>query len=198
MWPVYAAELHLELRESLSLGEREELRSPEQAPVDRSRQDVILNGFHDASARLESVGRWFHVEPGVQRIELKHVVVERAVCGADLKAAVRQLRALGYTFGQTGPRRRNVPKGWPKLPPSGGGRLVRGPRHRDINCHTQTLAAQEPDPTAHGNARISASACPSQNDMSISRYIEMPAVRCSWAASHLPVLRDSLPRPMWQ
>src|SRR2546422_521552 len=30
------------------------------------------------------------------------------------------------------------------LAASGGGRLVRGPRHRNIICQTQTLAAQEP------------------------------------------------------
>src|SRR5438046_4732207 len=86
------------------------LRSPEQAPIDRFRQNVTLNRFHYVGARLESVGRWFHVQLGIQRIELEHVVVERAgrggsrsavhgSRGADLKAAVGQLRALGYAFG---------------------------------------------------------------------------------------------------
>src|SRR5215471_6705776 len=31
-------------------------------------------------------------------------------CGADLIAAVGQLRSLGYTFGEAGCRRRNIPK----------------------------------------------------------------------------------------
>jgi hypothetical protein len=38
------------------------LRPSEQAPVDRFRQDVTLNRFHYIGARLESVGRWFHVQ----------------------------------------------------------------------------------------------------------------------------------------
>src|SRR5258707_436863 len=82
---------------------------------------MTLNRFHYVSTRLESVGRWFHVQLGIQRIELKHVMVERAVrggsrsavhgsCGADLKAAVAQLRALGYAFGQAGRSRRKVPQ----------------------------------------------------------------------------------------
>src|SRR5262249_22503740 len=82
---------------------------------------MTLNRFDYVSARLKSVGRWFHVQLGVQRIELKHVVVKRAVRGgspspghgaggADLKAAVGQLRAVGYAFGQAGRGRRNVPK----------------------------------------------------------------------------------------
>src|SRR5262249_53363020 len=37
------------------------LRPPEQACVDRFRQDVTLNRFHHVGARLESVGRWYHV-----------------------------------------------------------------------------------------------------------------------------------------
>ena len=43
--------------------------------------------------------------------------------------------------------------------------------------------------TAHANSFISASACSSQNVMSISRYIVVAVVRCSWACSRLPVRR---------
>src|ERR1700692_3640749 len=86
------------------------LRPSEQAPVNRFRQDVTLKRFHHVGARLESVGRWFHVQLGVQGKELKHVVMERTVragpgtavhrsCGADLITSVGQLRSLGYAFG---------------------------------------------------------------------------------------------------
>jgi hypothetical protein len=40
-------------------------------PVDRFRQNMPVNRFPYVSARLESVGRWFHVQLGVQRIKLK-------------------------------------------------------------------------------------------------------------------------------
>ena len=36
---------------------------------------------------------------------------------------------------------------------SGGDRLARGRRHRNIICQTQTLAAQEPDATAAGDLK---------------------------------------------
>ena len=39
---------------------------------------------------------------------------------------------------------------------------------------------------AHASAPISASACSSQNRMSISRYIVVAVVRCSWACWRLP------------
>ena len=38
---------------------------------------------------------------------------------------------------------------------------------------------------AHASTLISASACSSQNRMSISRYIVVAVVRCSWACSPL-------------
>ena len=44
----------------------------------------------------------------------------------------------------------------------------------------------------------SASACSSQNCMSISRYIVAAVVRCSSVCSRLFVRRKSLPRPRWQ
>jgi len=40
---------------------------------------------------------------------------------------------------------------------------------------------------AYANSLISASACSSQNGISISRYIVVAAVRCSCACSRLPV-----------
>ena len=40
---------------------------------------------------------------------------------------------------------------------------------------------------SHASRFISASACSSQNRMSISRYIVVAAVRCSCACSRLPV-----------
>src|ERR1700719_4689195 len=86
------------------------LRPPEQASVNRFRQDMTLNSFHYVGARLESVGRWFHVQLDVQGKKLKHIVMERTVragsgaavhgsSGTDLITSVGQLGSLGYTFG---------------------------------------------------------------------------------------------------
>src|SRR5580698_8640505 len=58
---------------------RRSLRPSEQTSIDRFRQDVTLNRFDHVGARIESVGRWFHVERSVEGVELKHVVVERSV-----------------------------------------------------------------------------------------------------------------------
>src|SRR5580693_5412575 len=82
---------------------------------------MTLDRLDHVGARLEGVSRWFHVQLGVQRVEFENVVVERTVSGgsrttvhgsrgADLIASVRQLRSLGYAFGQAGCRRRNIPK----------------------------------------------------------------------------------------
>jgi hypothetical protein len=53
------------------------------------------------------------------------------------------------------------------------------------------LAVLVPAPRAkhQPNALISASACSSQKRMSISRYIVVAVVRCSWACSRWPVRR---------
>ena len=59
------------------------LRPSEQAPVDGLCQDVTLNRFDHVGARLERVGRWFHVHLSVQRVELENVVVKRTVRGGS-------------------------------------------------------------------------------------------------------------------
>src|SRR5262249_19485412 len=45
------------------------LRSPEEAPVDSLCQNVTLDRFDQVGARLERVGRWFHIHLGGQATE---------------------------------------------------------------------------------------------------------------------------------
>src|SRR5262245_52490697 len=59
------------------------LRPAEEAPVNRLRENVTLNRFHHVGARFECVGGWFHVQLGIQSIDLKHIVVERTIRGGS-------------------------------------------------------------------------------------------------------------------
>src|SRR6202023_1500097 len=78
-------------------------------------------------------------------------------CGADLIASVGQLRSLGYTFGQAGRGRRNVPKDPVRLIVSS---LVAGEIHV-VHVEEETLRAGGHVSPAHcrrrtladGNAR---------------------------------------------
>src|SRR5580700_6771229 len=141
------------------------LRPSEQAPVDGFCEDVTLNRFHHDGARLESVARWFHVQLGVQGVELKHVVMERTIragsrtavhgsCGADLITSVGQLRSLGYAFGQAARGRRNVPKNPMRLIVSS---LVAGEIHV-VHVEEETLRADGHVSPAHRRRRTFADA----------------------------------------
>src|SRR5262249_50704340 len=110
--------------------------------------------------RLESVGRWFHIQLGVQGIKLKHVVVERTFRpgsgtavhgsrGADLIASVGQLRSLGYAFGQSGRGSRNIPKDPVRLIVS---RLVAG-EIQVVHVEEETLRATGHIGPAHRRRR---------------------------------------------
>src|SRR5262245_30743309 len=63
--------------------------------------------------------------------------------------------------------------------------------HSDPDGDIQKLAHESkpiaPAFSAHSNSRIPASACSSQNRMSISRYIVVAVVRCRRAWSGLPI-----------
>src|ERR1700687_2823862 len=81
------------------------LRTPEQSAVQGFRENVSLDGLHHVRPCLEGVGGRLHVDRRIQRVELEHVVMLRAVRArtrpaihlpgrADLKGAVGQLRSF--------------------------------------------------------------------------------------------------------
>src|SRR5262249_55048825 len=96
------------------------LRTFEQSAVDGLAEDVTRDRFHHVGPRLERVGGRLHVDFRVEGVELEHVVMARAVGGrarsaihltggADLIAAVGELRSLWDAFGQAGRGGGNVP-----------------------------------------------------------------------------------------
>src|SRR3979409_685693 len=70
-------------------------------------------------------------------------------CGADLIASIAQLRSLGYTFGQAGRGRRNVPKDPVRLIVSS---LVAGELHV-VHVEKETLRANGHNGPVHRRRR---------------------------------------------
>src|SRR5690242_19961102 len=91
-----------------------------QTNVNRFAAHVSLHRFQDVHAGVLLVGCGLKIDPGVERIHLNGVVMERtgswstratigSAGGADLPAAVGQWRSHGYAFRHSGRARRNIP-----------------------------------------------------------------------------------------